>query len=240
MHGTKVENFQVVKKVYEEVGAIERKEEKIELINGISNMLPYLREVSLNGLLKFSAFDTLNNEVENLTLWSHINEISNLTSLSIRDCDITDSILSKGVKGILKIRTVDLSKNPRITTNGWNEISSKISQENKLLHLVYQQGTISGASAQCLRDLFAYLTDLDLAECRFEGDSLQTLLGNMEDPDEFSKLKIKRISLKYCSLTKLDQELIEAINDISGSPSLIIHDSQQSNKPTKCQCCFKI
>eukprot|EP00092_Neocalanus_flemingeri_P018840 GFUD01020399.1.p1 GENE.GFUD01020399.1~~GFUD01020399.1.p1 ORF type:complete len:473 (+),score=90.54 GFUD01020399.1:157-1419(+) len=234
MHGTKVKSIQVVKKAIEEVDAFEGKEEKIELIDGISELLPYLQEVSLNRLLKYSAFDTITNEAENLSLWSPTN-FSNLTSLSIRDCNITDSIVAKGVEGFLKIHTVDLSENPRITSKGWKEMSSKISQGNKLQHLIYQQGSISEASAKCLKDLLFYLTDLDLDHCRFEENSLQALLENKQNHDELSEMKIKRISLKDCSLKKRDQE---AINDFQKGAIKIIHDIKKTpDNSAAWKCC---
>eukprot|EP00092_Neocalanus_flemingeri_P014096 GFUD01015205.1.p1 GENE.GFUD01015205.1~~GFUD01015205.1.p1 ORF type:complete len:1185 (+),score=225.12 GFUD01015205.1:258-3557(+) len=236
MHGTKVENFQVVKKAAEEFDAFEGMTEKIHLINGISDMLPYLQEVSLNGFLKYSTFDTRNYEAENLGLWSCINS-SSLTSLSIRDCNITDSILAKGSEGFLKMCTFDLSENPRITAKGWKEMSSNISQATKLQHLVYQQGIISEASAKCIRDLFSCLNNLDLAQCKFEGNSLQILLENMQHIDELSKMKIEKISLKNCSLKKTDQERIEAINNIHGASLIILDVQEKELKRAVWICC---
>ena len=124
--------FQFFKKAAEEIDAFQGMKERSQLINGICDLLPYLKEVSLNRLLKYSTFDALTHEVENLSLWSCIKS-SNLSVLSIRDCNITDSILTDGVEGLLKIQTVDLSENPKITSKGWKHFSSSISAESKKL-----------------------------------------------------------------------------------------------------------
>ena len=86
---------------------------------------------------------------------------------------MTDSKLTDGVEGLLKMQTVDLSENPKITSKGWKHCSSTISADSSLQHLIYQQGTITEASASALGELLPFLTDLDLSQSKFEGGSLQ-------------------------------------------------------------------
>ena len=137
---------------------------------------------------------------------------------------MTDSILTDGVEGLLKMQTVDLSENPKITSKGWKHFSSNISAESSLQHLIYQQGTVTEASAAALSELLPFLTELDLSQCKFEGGSLQNVLKKMQDLDELSKMKIKKILLNRCSLNKQDKDRIEAINKNYEGESLIIHD----------------
>ena len=221
IHGTKVESFQFAKKAAEEIGAFQGMKEKKELINGICDMLPYLKEVSLNGLLKYSTFDAIAHEAENLSLWSCIKS-SNLSVLSLQDCNITDSIIAEGVEGFLKIPTMDLSENPKITSKGWRQFSSASSLDPKLRCLIYQNGPISEASAAAFSDLFFYLTDLDLSRCKFEGASLDIFLKKMQNLEMLSKMKIKTILLTKASLTKQHQDLIEIINKNYEGESLIM------------------
>jgi hypothetical protein len=223
IHGTKAEKFQFVKKAAEEFDAFQGMKERSQLINRICDLLPYLKELSLNRLLKYSTFDALTHEVENLSLWSCIKS-SNLSVLCIRDCNITDSILTDGVEGLLKIQTVDLSENPKITSKGWRHFSSTISADSSLQHLIYQQGTITEVSASALSELLPFLTDLDLSQSKMEGGSLEIVLKKMQDLDQLSKMKIKKILLNRCSLNKQDKDRIEAINKNYKGESLIIHD----------------
>ena len=46
----------------------------------------------------------------------------------------------------------------------------------------------------------------------------------MQDLDELSKMKIKKILLNRCSLNKQDKDRIEVINTNYEGESLIIHD----------------
>ena len=70
-----------------------------------------------------------------------------------------------------------------------------------------------------------FLTELDLSQCKFEGGSLQNVLKKMQDLDQLSKMKIMKILLNRCSLTKQDKDRIEAINKNYKGESLIIHDT---------------
>jgi len=231
IHGTKVESFQFAKKAAEDLDKFGGKREKKQFLDGICETLPFIKELSLNRLITYAKFDALGQEAENLTLWKCVNSSSSsLSVLSIQDCGITDSIIGIAVEGFLKIHTLDLSKNRKISPEGWRQISNSISEESKLRHLIYQHGSIKVETAKALSDLFPYLTHLDLSRCKFESSSLQILLKKLQTLENQSDMKIEKVILNKCSLKKTDEEIVEAINQLNKEDPLVVSDSLHSHK----------
>ena len=134
------------------------------------------------------------------------------------------------MEGFLKIPTLDLSKNRKISPEGWGHISTSIIEESKLRHLIYQHGSIKVETAKALSDLFPYLTHLDLSRCKFESSSLQILLKKLQTLENQSDMKIEKVILNKCSLKKTDEEIVEAINQLNKEDPLVVSDSLHSHK----------
>merc|ERR1719320_1602910 len=226
IHGTKVESFQFAKKAAEDLDKFGGKREKKKFLDGICETLPFIEELSLNRLITYAKFDALGQEADNLTLWNCINySSSSLSVLSIQDCGITDSIVGIAVEGFLNIHTLDLSKNRKISPEGWRQISNSISEESKLKHLIYQHGSIKEETAKALSDLFPYLTHLDLSRCKFEGGVLQIVLEKLQTLENQSDMKIEKITMNKYPWTKTDEEFVETINQLKNEDPLVVSDS---------------
>jgi len=211
--------------VNEEVKGIENEDEKSLMVNELSNMIPYLNSLVLDGFLRESAAKPVNSIIgktkENRLwkLWKKLNISQHMEHLSLRDCDLSDRIIVKCVVGLTNIKIVDLSGNNDITHVGWKCLADTMRTQKgkyRLRNLIFQNSKhpIDYQIGEQFTRMFSALQKLDLKKNTLTDDTVKLIAKSF---NERELVKLEKLDLTGCSFSKSSHEEFEEINRRNGN-----------------------
>jgi len=235
--------------VNEEVKGIEHEDEKTLMVNELSNMIPYLKTLILDGFLRESAVKPVSNIIgknkgnQMWQLWQKLNFVEHMEHLSLRDCGITDRIILKCLTGLCNIRVLDLSGNHDITHVGWKGLADTLreqTQKRHMTHLIYQNAkyAIDQHIGEQFAEMFPCLIKLDLSMCQISDEAVRIILAAFSDQDPEYTPRLEKLDLSGCSFTESAIELFEDINKRKASDLIVFKplDVSDNDKEDGCGC----
>ena len=167
---------------------------------------------------------------------------------SLRDCDITDRILVKCVKGLCNVRVVDLSGN-YITHSGWRALADHLRSDrdnSRMTELVFQSSrhAIDQQAGEQLARIFSALNRLDLRRSVLTDEAVHSFIKVI--CERKTEKGMEKLDLTGCGFSKSSLEEFEEINRRKGSSLVMVgaFDDIESAKRGvsvsgcwRCLCC---
>jgi len=234
--------------VNEEVKEIEKEDEKGLVVNEISQLIPFLNSLVLDGFLRESAVKPVSNMMglhkENSlhSLWNKLNVMDHMEVLSLRDCDITDRILMKCLVGFSNVRILDLSGNHDITHTGWKCLADALNmrrERRRLIHIIYQnyKYAIDESIGEQMADMFTSIHKLDLRRCQISDGAINRFsCVFLYERDSSLPITMEKLDLTECILTQEAIGRCIETNRVKSSDIVVFKSLEVQEARKKCFC----